>query len=35
MTPNSSISTIDEELLTIPGVGMSFVKRSRETLGRV
>ena len=35
MTPKSIISTTDEELLTIPGVGMSFVKKSRETLGRV
>ena len=35
MTPESIISASDEELLTIPGVGISFVKKLRETLGRV
>ena len=35
MTPESIISASDEELLTIPGVGISFVKRLRKTLGRV
>ena len=35
MTPESIISATDEELLTIPGVGISFVKKLRETLGRV
>ena len=35
MTPESIISASDEELLTIPGVGMGFVKNLRNTLGRV
>ena len=35
MTPESIISASDEELLTIPGVSISFVKTSREALGRV
>ena len=35
MTPKSIISASDEELLTIPGVGISFVKKLRKTLGRV
>jgi ERCC4-type nuclease len=35
MTPESIISASDEELLTIPGVGISFVKKLRETLGRL
>ena len=35
MTPESIISASDEELLTIPGVGISFVKKLRNTLGRV
>ncbi|AIQ96215.1 helix-hairpin-helix domain-containing protein [Prochlorococcus sp. MIT 0801] len=35
LTPESIISASDEELLTIPGVGISFVKKLRETLGRV
>ena len=35
MTPESIISASDEELLTIPGVGVSFVKRLRKTLGRI
>ena len=35
MTPESIISASDEELLNIPGVGISFVKKLRETLGRV
>tara|TARA_Y100001968_G_scaffold21001_1_gene16585 strand:+ start:773 stop:1036 length:264 start_codon:yes stop_codon:yes gene_type:complete len=32
-TPESIISASDEELLTIPGVGISFIKRLRKTLG--
>ncbi|WP_269624030.1 helix-hairpin-helix domain-containing protein [Prochlorococcus marinus] len=35
MTPESIISATDEELLTIPGVGISFVKKLRKTLGRL
>ncbi len=35
MTPESIISASDEELLSIPGVGISFVKKLRKTLGRV
>ena len=35
MTPESIISASDEELLSIPGVGISFVKRLRKTLGRI
>ena len=35
MTPESIISASDEELLTIPGVGISFVKKLRKTFGRV
>ncbi len=35
MTPESIISASDEELLTIPGVGISFVKKLRKTLGGV
>ena len=35
MTPESIISASDEELLTIPGVGISFVKKLRQTLGRI
>ena len=35
MTPESIISASDEELLTIPGVGISFIKRLRKTLGRI
>jgi len=35
MTPESIISASDEELLTIPGVGINFVKKLRKTLGRV
>ena len=34
MTPESIISASDEELLTIPGVGVSFVKNLRRRLGR-
>ena len=34
-TPESIISASDEELLTIPGVGISFIKKLRQTLGRV
>ena len=33
MTPESIISASDEELLNIPGVGISFVKKLREALG--
>ena len=32
MTPESIISASDEELLTIPGVGISFIKKLRKTL---
>ena len=32
MTPESIISASDEELLNIPGVGISFVKKLRKTL---
>ena len=35
MTPESIVSASDEELLAIPGVGISFVKKLRKTLGRV
>ena len=35
MTPESIISASDEELLTIPGVGISFVKKLRKTVGRI
>ena len=35
MTPESIISASDEELLLIPGVGISFVKKLRKTLGRI
>ena len=35
MTPESIISASDEELLTIPGVGISFVKKLRKKLGRL
>ena len=35
MTPESIISASDEQLLSIPGVGVSFVKRLRKTLGRI
>ena len=35
MTPESIISASDEELLTIPGVGRSFIKKLRKTLGRI
>ncbi|MBW3041102.1 helix-hairpin-helix domain-containing protein [Prochlorococcus marinus XMU1408] len=34
-TPESIISASDEELLSIPGVGISFVKKLRKTLGRI
>ena len=34
-TPESIISASDEELLTIPGVGISFIKKLRKTLGRI
>tara|TARA_B100001250_G_scaffold263618_1_gene227198 strand:+ start:187 stop:456 length:270 start_codon:yes stop_codon:yes gene_type:complete len=35
LTPESIISASDEELLTIPGVGISFVKKLRKKLGSV
>ena len=35
MTPESIITASDEELLSIPGVGISFVKKLRNTLGGV
>ncbi len=35
MTPESIISASDEELLTIPGVGMSFIEKLRKILGRI
>tara|TARA_Y100001968_G_C19431098_1_gene757064 strand:- start:2406 stop:2675 length:270 start_codon:yes stop_codon:yes gene_type:complete len=35
MTPESIISASDDELLAIPGVGISFVKKLRKTLGRL
>ena len=35
LTPESIISASDEELLTIPGVGISFIKKLRKTLGRI
>ena len=34
MTPESIIAASDEELLSIPGVGISFVKKLRKTLGK-
>ena len=34
-TPESIISASDEELLNIPGVGISFVKKLRKTLVRI
>ena len=35
MTPESIISASDEELLNIPGVGISFVKKLRNRIGRL
>ena len=35
ITPESIISASDEELLNIPGVGISFVKKLREKVGRL
>ncbi len=35
MTPESIISGSDEEVLSIPAVGISFVKMLRKTLGRI
>ena len=35
MTPESIIAASDEELLTIPGVGICFIKKSRKTFGRI
>ena len=35
MTPESIISASDEQLLTIPGVGIGFIKKLRNTLGRI
>ena len=34
-TPESIISASDEELLNIHGVGVSFIKKLRKTLGEV
>tara|TARA_B100000700_G_C14593220_1_gene645599 strand:+ start:265 stop:534 length:270 start_codon:yes stop_codon:yes gene_type:complete len=34
-TPESIIAASDKELLSIPGVGMSFIKKLRNTLGRI
>ena len=34
-TPESIISASDEELLNIPGVGISFVEKLRKTLGKI
>ena len=33
LTPESIISASDEELLNIPGVGISFIKKLRKKLG--
>ena len=35
MTPESIISASDEELLNIPGVGISFIENLRKTLGKI
>ena len=35
MTPESIISASDQELLSIPGVGINFVKKLRRTVGRI
>ena len=35
LTPESIISASDAELLTIPGVGINFVKKLRKKLDRV
>ena len=35
LTPESIISASDKELLAIPGVGISFIKKLRKTLGRL
>ncbi len=35
MTPESIISASDEELLSIPGVGISFIKKLRKTSGKI
>ena len=35
MTPESIISASDEELLRISGVGISFVRKLRQTLSKV
>ncbi len=35
MTPESIISASDEELLAIPGVGISFIKKLRKNWGRL
>ena len=34
-TPESIIAASDNELLSIPGVGMSFIKKLRNELGRI
>ena len=35
MTPESIISASDEELLTIPGVGVNFIKKLRKRSTRI
>jgi len=35
LTPESIISASNEELMSIPGVGISFIKKLRKTLGNV
>ena len=34
-TPESIISASDEELFSIPGIGISFIKKSRKSLGGI
>ena len=34
-TPESIIAASDKELLSIPGVGIGFIKRLRNELGRI
>ena len=35
MTPESIISASDEQLLTIPGASLGFIKKLRKILGRI
>ena len=35
MTPESIIAASDEELLKIPGVGINFIKKLKNKLGRI